>query len=74
MGQAILTLEQLDADTCKNFEASVEALTHRRFEPEVKRLVYQENLWANQRKKRGRLGHHGREHKRARNKGPPPSK
>ena len=49
-GQAALTLETLDADTRKDFEATVEALTHR-FEPESKRLVYQEKLWAYQRKK-----------------------
>ena len=49
-GQAALTLETLDPDTRKNFETTVEALT-RRFEPEAKRLVYQEKLWAYQRKK-----------------------
>ena len=49
-GQAALTLETLDSDTRKDFEATVEALTHR-FEPEAKRLVYQEKLWAYQRKK-----------------------
>ena len=46
-GQAVLTLETLDADTRKDFEATVEALMHR-FEPESKRLVYQEKLWAYQ--------------------------
>mgnify|MGYP003471921025 CR=1 FL=1 len=49
-GQAALTLETLDSDTRKDFEATVEALTHR-FEPEAKRLVCQEKLWAYQRKK-----------------------
>ena len=49
-GQAALTLETLDEETRNDFDATVEALTCR-FEPESKRLVYQEKLFAYQRKK-----------------------
>ena len=49
-GQAVLMLETLQEETRNDFDATVEALMCR-FEPESKRLVYQEKLFAYQRKK-----------------------